>query len=230
MLGQFKPVVLEPAGTRRARRGPPRWLLVLLTGIAVGAGGVLLVQSRYQAPRMSPEESTEMRAGFEQAERERKRLEAELGTATQRLQAALAEKKTLADEAAKSRLAADGLREDVAALLAALPPDTRGGPIEVRAGRFTVESGKLAYNIVLSRRKPEGAGFNGVVQLIVSGATGGTGNTTFISNPLPFSVDRHQTLRGTVPMPDGFKPKQATIKVLDRIDGKQQGTRVMFVE
>ena len=229
MLGRFKPVVLEPSGTRRARRGPPAWLMLVLLGAALGGGGVLFWQSRYMEPRLSSDESTRLVAAAEKAESDSKRLQADLDAATRRLEATLAEKKALTGELAKSRETADRLREDVAAVLAALPADTRGGPIEVRAGRFTVESGKLAYNLVLSRKRPEGAPFSGVVQLVVSGVAGGAGST-FISNPLPLTVDKHQTLRGTLPLPDGFKPKQTTIKVLDRVDGKPQGMRVMFVE
>ena len=182
MLGRFKPVVLEPAGTRRrARRGPPGWLVLLLVGAALGAGGVVFWQSRYMEPRLSSDESTRLAAAAEKATSETKRLQGELDAATRRLEAALSEKKTLAGELAKSREAADRLREDVAAVLAALPADTRGGPIEVRAGRFTVEGGKLAYNLVLSRKRPEGAPFTGVVQLVVSGVANG-GGSTFISS------------------------------------------------
>ncbi len=230
MLGSFKPVVLEPSGGRRSRRGPPGWLVGALLGTAAGAGGLLFLQSRDDDTRLSADESNRLRAASEAAESERKRLKDELDSATRRLEASVAEKKSHSDELAKAREGVDKLREELAALMTALPPDTRGGPIEVRAGRFTVEAGKLAYSLVLSRRKPEGAAFNGVVQLVVTGTSGAGGSTTFISNPLPLSVDRHQTLRGNVPLPDGFAPKQTTVKVLDRVDGKQQGLRVLYVD
>ena len=46
MLGSSKPVVFDPYGGRRKRRGVPRWLVLLLLGIAAGAGGVIYVQER----------------------------------------------------------------------------------------------------------------------------------------------------------------------------------------
>jgi hypothetical protein len=43
------------------------------------------------------------------------------------------------------------------------------------------------------------------------------------------SVGPYETLRGTLPLPDGFRPRQTTIHVLDRPDGKLLGMRVINV-
>src|SRR5439155_11951312 len=53
MFGQSKAVIFEPYGRRRSRRTVPRWLVLLLSGIVVGAGGVVFVQERYLPPRLS---------------------------------------------------------------------------------------------------------------------------------------------------------------------------------
>ena len=60
MLGRSRPVEFNPYGRRRSRRRFPRWLLLLLVGVAVGAGGVVLVQERYLPPRLSAEASTRL--------------------------------------------------------------------------------------------------------------------------------------------------------------------------
>ena len=49
------------------------------------------------------------------------------------------------------------------------------------------------------------------------------------SPPLPVSVGRYDTVRGSLPLPPGFKPRRATIHVLDKIGGKLMGMRVVNV-
>ena len=231
MLGRPKPVIFEPYGSRRARRrGPPRWLILLLVGVGLGVGGVILVQERYMAPRLSAHDAAELRTAFERAESERVRLQAELGTTTKKLDATLAEKQALTTELAKSRDATEHLKQDVSSVLASLPPDPRGGAIEVRTGRFAVEGGKLVYDVMLSRKRTASTPFTGVVQFVVSGESNRGGDNSFSSKPMPLSIDAYQSVRGALPIPDGFKPTQATIRVLDRPDGRQQGMRVLFVE
>src|SRR5690606_1477562 len=107
------------------------WLVLLLIGIAIGAGAVLFVQQRYLPPRLSAEASARLQAAADEAQAQRARLERELDDTRQRLEAALHDKSTLADQVAGSHEAMAGLRADVAALVAALPPDPRGGAVQI---------------------------------------------------------------------------------------------------
>src|SRR5437763_269129 len=102
MFGSSKPVVLS-YGARRQRVRPPRWLVLLLAGMAVGAAGLWLMQERYLPPRLSASETARLRADFGQADAERQQLRSEFAATSQRLQAALAQSKALGDEAATSR-------------------------------------------------------------------------------------------------------------------------------
>src|SRR6059058_3072091 len=77
MFASSKPVVLS-YGARRQRVRPPRWLMLLLAGMAVGAASLWLIQERYLPPRLSASETVHLRADFEQADAERQHLRSEL--------------------------------------------------------------------------------------------------------------------------------------------------------
>lgn len=230
MFGQSKPVVLESYGSRRKRGRPPRWLVLLLSGMVVGAVGVVIVQERYLPPRLSPSESTKLRTAFEEADTERLRLKNELGATTGKLNAALAEKKGLADELAASRSTTERQREDMNAVVAALPPDPRGGSVEVRAGRFTTKGSMLVYDVVLTRDRSGSKPMAGVMQLLVAGSPAKGPETTVALKPVALSLGSHEVVRGSQPLPEGFRPRETTIQVLDRAGGRPLGMRVMLIK
>jgi hypothetical protein len=68
-----------------------------------------------------------------------------------------------------------------------------------------------------------------VMQLIVAGQSGSVESSVSLK-PVPISVGHYQGLRGSLPLPNDFKPKHATIRLLDRPDGRQLGMRVLLVE
>jgi hypothetical protein len=230
MFGQSKPVVFEPYGRRRSGRLMPRWLLLLLIGILIGAGGVLFVQQRYLPPRLSAHESAELRRSAEQAQVKQQHLQGELNDSTQKLQAALADKSGSAAALETSRATVKRMSQDIASLVAALPPDPRGGAVQVRAARFNLEQGSLAYDVVLSRDAAGGKPLTGVMQFVVAGESDRGARTSVTLKPVPISVGSYASLRGSVPLPEGFKSRQATVNVLDRVDGKLLGMRVLYVE
>ena len=230
MFGQSKPVVLESYGHRRKRGRPPRWLVLLLSGMALGAVGVVLVQERYLPPRLSAAESTQLRAAYETADTERSRLTRELGESNQKLAAALADKKTLSDELAASRATAEDLRADMGAIVDSLPPDPRGGGVEVRAGRFTTKGGMLVYDVVLTRDRAGSKPLAGVMQLTVAGQSARGPDTTVALKPVALALGSHEVVRGSQALPEGFKPRETTVQVLDRAAGKPLGMRVMLVK
>jgi len=228
MFGRAKPVVFDSYGHRRSRR-VPRWLVLLLSGIVIGAGGVLLIQERYLPPRLSAGESAALVTSFEQVDAERQRLQTALADTTRQLDAATAEKTQATEELAASRRTAEGLRADLLAVVDALPPDPRDAPIAVRAASFSVEGGALSYDVLLSRDRGTGKPFEGVMQLTVAGESGSGTERAVPLEPVKVSIGRVESLRGSLPLPEGFTPRQTTIHVLDRPDGKRYGMRVIRV-
>jgi hypothetical protein len=224
-----KPVVLDRYSHRRASRRPPRWLVLLLVGVAAGVAGVLTVQQRYLPPRLSAAESSQLRGELELAQSERKRLTFSLEDATKRLNAALADKKTLTDELATARARVEDLKADLSATVAVLPPDPRGGSVAVRAGRFgTARNGQLSYELVLTRDKS--GPMQGVIALTVEGDGARGGDGTLQLKPIALSMASHEVARGTVPLPDGYRARQVTIRILTQAGGAMLGMRVLPVK
>ena len=228
MLENFKPVAFEPYGRQRSAWRVPRWLVLLVLGAVVGAGAVIAVQERLLPPRLSAAEASAMRERLVLAEQERDRAKGDLAATTQKLEATIAERKSLADELAADRERTKNSRADQEFLIASLPPDPRGGVVEVRAARLTKQRGALNYEVLLTRGKGGDSPLAGVMQFVVSGMAGGTERHITLE-PIKVSVASTLSLRGTLPLPDAFNPRQTTIQVLDRVGGKLLGMRVMHV-
>jgi hypothetical protein len=229
MFAQSRPVPFHPYGRKRARWHVPRWLLLLLVGIATGAAGVVVVQERYLAPRLSADASEKLRGAYARADAERNRLQAELGATAAQRDTALADHQKLAGELTASRATTEQLRDELGTVVAALPADPRGGSVEVRAARFAVKDGTLAYDLVLTRERVAGKPVAGVVQLVVAGESGRGSTAPLTLTPLPVSIGSHQVVRGSADLPEGFKPRRTTVQVLDHIGGKTLGMRVLPV-
>jgi hypothetical protein len=230
MFGQFKPVLFEPYGRRRSRWRVPRWLVLLSTGIALGAGGVILVQERYLPPRLSPAASAEIRRSFEEANSARLRLQVELNDQTQRLESALADKKTLTDDLAANRARTQALRDDLNSVIASMPPDPRGGIVDIRAGWFVARGTTLTYDLVLTRDRPSTTPISGSMQFFIAGETAAGTPRNFTSQPIPVTIGSPQILRGSVTLPGDFVAKQTTIQLADRNGGKSLGMRVLLIK
>jgi hypothetical protein len=230
MFGRSRTLFFDSYGSRRSRWRLPRWLVLLLVGIAIGVAGIVIIQERYLPPRLSADASVKLSSALEQAQADRARLTTELGDTAKRLEAALADKKVSTDAVAASRATIDQLRDDVGAVVAALPPDPRGGGVEVRAAQFALKGGQLAYDVVLTRERSAGKPLAGVMQLVVAGASARGADTAVTLKPVALSLGSHQIVRGSLPLPDGFKPRQTTVQVLDRVGGKALGMRVILVK
>jgi multidrug efflux pump subunit AcrA (membrane-fusion protein) len=215
---------------RRSRWQAPRWLVLLTSGFVAGAVGLWVVQERYLPPRLSADASTQLLASLGKAESERTQLAAELAQARQALEAAIVQRRAQGQQAESLRVSTEKLREDLAVVVDALPEDPRGGAVAVRAARFAATGGQLDYSVVLSRENSRGgAPLAGQVQLVLSGSSAERPQAAVELKPLPLSLGSHEVLRGRLPLPAGFKPAQAHVKVLDARAGALLGTRLLVV-
>lgn len=233
MFGRSQEVIFQSYGRRRSRWRSlvtlPRWLLLLLLGTAAGAAAVLGVQERYLPQRLSADESVQLRAAFDQANAERLRLKNALADANARLVSLRLETARTVDELATQAAAAAKLRDDLQSVVVALPADPRSGAVAVRTGRFTAKVGQLDYSIVLTREPALGKPLPSTLQLLLAGASDRGGATVVTAQAIPLALGGLEVLRGSVPLPAGFRPRQATVQVLDRAAGKALGTRVWLI-
>ena len=230
MFGRHKPVIFDPYGRSRRRSGLPSWFWLLLAGAVAGAGGVVYLQERVLPPRLSSSESAQLRQAYGEADAERQRLRTELAATKQQLEAAQAEKTKLSADLGASRSATDDLKADIASLVSALPPDPRDNGVEVRAGRFSTNGRSLDYDVVLTRERSTTKPFNAVLQMVVAGEGAKGGASTVNAKPVPVSIRGHEIVRGRIELPEGFKPQQTTVQVLEREAGKSLGMRVLLVK
>ena len=191
--------------------------------------GVLYLQAELLPPRLSGPESAALLQRADHSRDEATRALGEVAQLRQQLQAATTARQRSVDEAATHRQAAEALRDDLAALIAVLPPDPRDGAVAVRTGRFSASEGKLDYDLVLTRDKPGGKPLQGVLQLVVAGQAGGGRETAVRLQPVTLSLGAHEVVRGSAPLPPGFTPLRTTIQVLDRPAGRSLGMRVLPV-
>ena len=229
VFNRSRPVLFGSLGSRRPSRRLPRWLLLWLGGMCAGAAAVVVVQQRYLPPRLSATESASLRQAFDQAEAERQQLKAGLAQVQQRLQQGMADKAALEAALAEQRGAAERLRADLSSVLQALPPDPRGGSVAVRAGQFSARDGALDYQLVLTREGSARQPLSGVLQLTVAGASARGAPATLSLQPIALTLGSHGVMRGSLPLPEGFKPQQTTVQVLDRAAGRPLGMRVILV-
>jgi len=229
VFSRSRPVLFDPRASHRARRRVPRWLWLLLCGALGGAGALLYVQQRVLPPRLSGAESAALQQAFDGADAERRQLRAEQARAQQQLQQLRAENAASAEALARSRAGAERLSEDLRSVLEALPPDPRGGSVGVRAGQFSARDGALDYRVVLTRDGASSKPLAGVLQFTVAGESARGAPASLALQPIGLTLGRHEVLRGSVPLPEGFRPRQATVQVLDRAAGAPLGMRVLLV-
>jgi hypothetical protein len=225
----FKPVAYDPYRKRRSRWQVPPWMVLLFTGIGLGVLGTAVVQEHYLPPRLSVSESASLKRAFETANADRTRLQAESASASQQLQAALADRKTMSDQLAAARADVAQANADVAAVIAALPPDPRGGAVEVRAGWIVAKGAALNYNLVLTRERAAGR-VDAVLQMLATGDSAKGSEVTVTLKPVTVSLGATDVVRGNAALPDGFKPRQVSIQLYDRPGGKLLGLRVLLVK
>ncbi len=220
----FKPSVYQPG--KRSRR-MPRWLVVLLIGVGLGAGGVLFLQANYGPQRLTVEQSEQLRSELSAANIDRQRLQVELDETRRQRDANQSTHEQLTADLAQARARLEAQTQEMQMFVDAAPPDPRGSAIGVRWAEFRAEGGALQYQILLMQDEPGATPFEGNIVLSVAGSQGRR-SQTIESDPVPVTLGRYSQTRNAMTLPEGFRPRTVTIRVLDA-QQKQQAMRIYYV-
>lgn len=207
----------------------PRWLVLMLAGIVLGAGGVLFLQTNYGPQRLTVEQSEQLHGELSAANIDRQRLQGQVEELTQQRDAARATHDKLTADLAQARQQIQGLNKDLALFQDAVPPDPRGGPIGIRSATLSRQPGQLTYQVLVMRDKDTaGVPFKGTMEFAIEGRYPNGRSGTITPDALPIDMDRFDNLSGTLQLPDGFIARGVTIKVMDSAQ-KQQAMRIYYV-
>ena len=141
----------------------------MLTGIVLGAGGVLFVQKSYGPTLLTVEQAEQLRQDLNTTNLDKQRLQSQLNRMTHELkesQAALSEQ---TERATTAEEAAENLKDDVLLLASAVAPDPRGTSPGIRAADFANVQGQLNYKLLVMQDSPDASTFNGVMDFAVAG-------------------------------------------------------------
>jgi len=220
----FKPSLYETSG-RRSRR-VPRWLILLLFGIIIGAGGLLFLQTSYGPQRLTVLESQQLTNEVNSAAQERLRLQNELEAAQRELEAERDARLRMADELTKAQTSVAPLKQEIELFAAVMPADPRGTSPGINAASFTRKSGELGYHVLLMQNEAVTQEFKGKLDMAVEGRHA-NGRTQIIALPaLDVALHRYQHLTGKETLPDGFTATRVTVRVVDPA-GKQRAMRIL---
>jgi hypothetical protein len=221
-------------GYSRRSRGIPRWLLLLITGIVLGAGGVLFLQRSYGPQRLTIEQSEQLRTDLNTANMENQRLTAESKKIHETLAQAQKNEKAARDQMEQSRKHAADMQAGVADLIDAIPADPRGGNPGIRAVDAVLGEDGLQYQLLLIQDIPEGEtdapNLHGTVKLVAMGSypNGNRGYQDMATQPL--DMGRYTVIKGDwTDMPKGFRPFQITVQIMADGSDKVASTRTVRV-
>ncbi|MEQ4619260.1 MAG: DUF6776 family protein [Corticimicrobacter sp.] len=227
LFKKSQPVLFQSSYDSR-RRGfrLPRWLILLLLGIIMGASGLLFLQKNYGAQRLTVVESQALTNELQVTKQSQQQLQGNLEQTSQALDDSQRSVQQLEQSLAQERQALEPLREDIRLFLEAMPADPRSSPVGVRAGRFLRQDQGLYYHVLLTNDSNLDTPFSGKLTLSVAGVYPSGRSETLMLEPVDVSFGQYEHVHGLAPLPEGFRPGRVTIQVSDT-EGKAQGMRII---
>jgi len=225
----FKPT---PYGYRPRRRRVPRWLVLMLTGIALGAGGLLFLQKSYGPVRLTADQSEQLHLELNSANIDKQRLQSQLNQQGYELDEARAR---LAQQDAQLTQIQQQLQQwqaDFDAVVDAIPPDPRGTSPGIRAARFQSnrEGNRvtIAYKILVMQDDEPLQPFEGTMDFAVAGRLGNR-NTTIDLPGVDIALTRYAQIDGVLELPENLTAREITIRIRRKGETRITATRTLRV-
>lgn len=229
MFGSRKRHVFKPTayGTRRQRR-IPRWLVLMTSGVILGAGGLLFLQTSYGPTRLTAEQSQQLQYDLNSANLEKQRLQSELNQQGRQLNDVTEELslKTQRLDAITEKL--DRFNHDIEVFADALPPDPRGTSPGIRAATLRNVDGTLDYRILVIKTEDIDTTFKGEVELIAAGRYSNGKNAHVPLPTFQIEFDHYTNMEGQLPLPDHFTAREVTIKITAEGQDQVTATRTII--
>jgi len=231
LFGSSKHNVFQPTpyGSSRRRRRIPRWLVLILTGIVLGAGGLLFLQKSYGPVRLTAEQSLQLQNDLNSANLDKQRLLAQVDSQSSTITEGKSARDSLADQLKQAQEQITKLKNNIEPLVQAIPPDPRGTNPGIRAADFVNSDGQLNYKILVMQDKEGNPPFQGTMELRIAGYYPNGNGATINTDPVDVSVDYYSQLTGSTPLPKAFTPRQATIIITQGDSKKPVATRTIRV-
>lgn len=231
LFSSNKRVVFQPTayGSTRRKRGIPRWLVLILTGIVLGAGGLLFLQKSYGPPRLTAEESERLHQDLNSANIDKQRLQSQLDQHTRDLTEARASLATHDSRLEQTQAQLKSAQEDIQMLVKDIPPDPRGTSPGIRAAELTSQPGTLNYQVLVMQDDPSAATFEGKMTFVVEGRYPSGRTNTITLDPVDFNVDQYKYVKGAVPLPDNMTGRLVTIRITQGENTRLNATRTIRV-
>lgn len=226
----FKPSVYE---TTRRRRRLPGWLVLLLVGIALGAGGVLFLQASYGPKRLTVAESQKLANDLSSQALENQRLQTKLDEVTRSRDTIQQQSEQTVNQlnAQVSKLEQQlaPLKEQISLFARTIPFDGRFGPININNANFFQENtgGDVTYNALLMQENATRPTFKGFVEFAFEGRHASGRYETITTPPIPVEFGHYDLIQGKAALPEGFVTRRVNAKLL-AADGKRQVTLRIF--
>lgn len=219
-------------GYKRRRRGIPRWLILLITGIVIGAGGVIFLQRSYGPKRLTVEQSEQLRIDLNSATLENQRLIAENKKHIEQLSKSEKKASSLDAKIVQLEQTNHEIKTGISSLIEAIPPDPRASNPGIRSAEMVLQDDGLHYKVLLIQDQQDDAAvknFTGSVKLIAIGtySNGNTGYIDMISDDLDMGL--YTVISGVSELPKGFRINQVTIQISPHDSDKVISTRTIRV-
>jgi hypothetical protein len=218
-------------GSARRKRRIPRWLVLILTGVVLGAGGLLFLQTSYGPTRLTVEQSEQLHYDLNSANIDKQRLQSEVSQQEREVTQLRARLEAQNKELASARAELETVNEDIFRFADLMPPDPRGTSPGVNAATFGYDQSAeaLTYSMLIMQDKGKaGTPFKGSVKLSVTGRYPNGRSGTLELPAIELSLERYVHIDGSAPLPDRLTPRQVTVDVLNS-DGRQVATRILNV-
>lgn len=231
MLGSKRPAFKPTAygySARRKRR-IPRWLVLMVTGIVIGAGGLLFIQKSYGPPILTVEQSRQLHDELNNIRAENQRLQSQIALAERERDESQSAETSIKTRLAQHDSIVSALEKDIEFFANAMPADPRGTSPGIRAADFKNANGSLEYAILIMQNEANAPEFKGTISLNVMGRypNGRTGHIDL--EPIPISFGRYIQADGAATLPSGMTARQITIQVFPEGSQKAAAMRIINV-